>query len=644
MLKLLLTCTLALAFIPQAVAQTQPAAASAQRPVSAFAKLPFMSGPQMSPDGTRVLTKLAVNGESVLSIVPIANAAKPTLIALGDNDLLSWNWVNKDWIVARLGGEALIEAESFYVTRVVGISADGKTIKRLAARDPGQNAEVIWTASDGTPRILMSVQKSVYFGLDFWPSVMEVDVSSGSIKKAADSVTGVFNWYADADGVVRVGIGYDDRTQKDRTLYRSNEKSAFSVISRAGANADEILLRPATFPKDGRPAITFSDHEGFLHLYELDLTTMKPGKVSFGVAGYDIDSFTRNPKTAEILGVSLTTNRPRMQWLDPKLAAIQMSVEKTLGGGQYATIISYDDDLNTILLEVGNAAQAGAFYIYTAATGKLARFAISNDALEMEKLGPVSTVKYKARDGLDISGVLTLPIGRAAKNLPLILLPHGGPIGIRDAEGFDWWAQFLADRGYAVYQPNYRGSGGYGRAFEKAGDGEWGLKMQDDLNDAVDHLAKVGMIDPKRVCIAGGSYGGYAAMRAAQRDGAKFRCAISYAGVSDLQALKESNGRSFLYANSLRSFFDKRTVDMKAVSPLNFPEQFSTPILIMHGAKDKRVPISQSRKLASKLTSAGKDVRYIEQPKADHFFSREGDRLQFLQEMESFLAKHNPAN
>ncbi|MEK6636548.1 MAG: S9 family peptidase [Pseudomonadota bacterium] len=644
MLKLFLTCAFALAFIPQAVAQTLPAKASAPRPVSAFAKLPFMSGPQMSPDGTRVLTKLAVNGESVLSIVPIANAAKPILIGIGDNDLLDWNWVNKDWIVARLGDEALIENEPFYVTRVVGISADGKTIKRLAARDPGQNAEVIWTASDGTPRILMSVQKSVYFGLDFWPSVVEVDVSSGSIKKAADSVTGVFNWYADADGVVRMGIGYEDRTRKTRTLYRANAKSPFSIISSADGKTDQTLIRPATFPKDGGPAITFSDHEGYWRLYELDLTTMLPGKTSFGVAAYDIDSFTQHPKTNQILGVSLTTNRLRMQWLDPKLAAIQTSVEKTLGNGQYATIISYDADLNTILLEVGNAAQAGAYYIYTAATGKLARFAISNDALGMEKLGPVSTVKYKARDGLDISGVLTLPIGRDPKNLPLILLPHGGPIGIRDAEGFDWWAQFLADRGYAVYQPNYRGSGGYGRAFERAGDGEWGLKMQDDLNDAVDHLSKIGTIDPKRVCIAGGSYGGYAAMRAAQRDGAKFRCAVSYAGVSDLQALKESNGRSFLYANSFRSFFDKRTVDMKAVSPLNFPEQFSTPILIMHGAKDKRVPVSQSRKLASKLTTAGKDVRYIEQPKADHFFSREEDRLQFLQEMESFLAKHNPAN
>ena len=650
MLKSVLAVLLAGLVNAQAMAQpapvptAAPTVAPSPRPASAFAKLPFMSGPELSPDGTRVLTKLAVNGESVLSVVPTSGGGKPTLIGLGDNDLFDWRWVNNNWIVARIGGDSSIEGETLYVTRVVGISADGKTIKPLAARDPGQNAELIWTAHDGSPRVIMSVQKSLYVGLNFWPSVVEVDVSTGATKKLTDPVPGVFNWYADADGIVRVGIGYDDRSRKRRALYRPDAKSAFSIVSRSDDTANETLIRPATFPKDGRPAITFSDHEGYWRLYELDMATMTLGKTSVSVNGYDLDSFYRHPKTGDILGVSLITNRPRTQWLDPRLAAIQASVEKTLGDGQYATITSYDNELNTFLLSVGNASQAGAYYVYTASTGKLARLAMSYEALGMAKLGPVSTVKYKARDGLEIPGVLTLPSGKIAKNLPLILLPHGGPIGVRDDESFDWITQFLADRGYAVYKPNYRGSGGYGRAFERAGDGEWGLKMQDDLNDAVDHLAALGTIDPKRVCVAGGSYGGYAAMRAAQRDGAKYRCAISYAGVSDLQALKAQNGRSFLYANSLRAFFDARTVDMKAASPINFADQFSSPILIMHGVKDTRVQISQSRKLVDKLKAAGKDFRYVEQPKADHFFSREEDRLQFLQEMETFLAKYNPAN
>jgi dipeptidyl aminopeptidase/acylaminoacyl peptidase len=187
-------------------------------------------------------------------------------------------------------------------------------------------------------------------------------------------------------------------------------------------------------------------------------------------------------------------------------------------------------------------------------------------------------------------------------------MPHGGPFA-RDSETWDWWAQFLAERGYAVLQPNYRGSSGYGSEFAAKGEGQWGLAMQDDLNDAVDWAVQQGLVDARRVCIAGASYGGYAAMRAAQRDGGKFR----------------------------------QAPDFRAVSPIHYPEQFSVPILLMHGKKDLRVQVRQSREMAEKLKKAGKDYIYIEQPEGDHHFSRQEDRLQFLKEMEAFLAKHNPA-
>jgi dipeptidyl aminopeptidase/acylaminoacyl peptidase len=166
--------------------------------------------------------------------------------------------------------------------------------------------------------------------------------------------------------------------------------------------------------------------------------------------------------------------------------------------------------------------------------------------------------------------------------------------------------------------------------------------MQDDLNDAVDWAIQQGLADAGRVCIAGGSYGGYAAMRAAQRDGDKFRCAISYAGVSNLAAMVNYNSR-FLNSGTRRDWVKEQAPDFRAVSPIHYPEQFSTPILLMHGKKDLRVPVKQSREMAEKLQKAGKDHRYVEQPLGDHHFSRQEDRLQFLKEMESFLAKHNPA-
>ena len=268
-------------------------------------------------------------------------------------------------------------------------------------------------------------------------------------------------------------------------------------------------------------------------------------------------------------------------------------------------------------------------------------FGKANSTYGGRPFAPVKSVRYNARDGLSIEAVVTLPAGREARNLPLILLPHGGP-SARDDESWDWMAQFLANRGYAVIQPNYRGSTGYGTAFEEKGQGQWGLAMQDDLNDAVDWMVQQGMADPKRVCIVGGSYGGYAAMRGAQRDGGRFRCAISYAGVSDISWMISYNSQ-FLNSNRTKAWYKTQVPDLKSVSPINYASAFSTPILLMHGKMDRRVPVKQSREMAEKLKAAGKTYRYVEQPKGDHFFSRQEDRLQFLQEMEAFLKQYNPA-
>lgn len=189
---------------------------------------------------------------------------------------------------------------------------------------------------------------------------------------------------------------------------------------------------------------------------------------------------------------------------------------------------------------------------------------------------------------------------------------------------------------------HYRGSSGFGTKFAEAGKGQWGLKMQDDLTDAVAWAAKEGIADPKRVCIVGGSYGGYAAFRAAQRDKGIYRCAVSYAGVSDLAAMVRYDS-SFLNGGRSKDYFRGLAPDLKSVSPINYANEFSTPILIMHGKADQVVQVKQSREMAEKLKAAGATYRYVEQPLGDHHFTREADRVQFLQELEAFLAKYNPA-
>jgi dipeptidyl aminopeptidase/acylaminoacyl peptidase len=308
---------------------------------------------------------------------------------------------------------------------------------------------------------------------------------------------------------------------------------------------------------------------------------------------------------------------------------------------RWPDIVSWSKDLSVLIVHVGGADSPGGYYLYRPADGTMSLFATLNTDLGLKRYAAVKTIAYTARDGTEMSGVLTLPKGREAKNLPLILMPHGGPFA-RDDEEWDWWAQFLASRGYAVLQPNYRGSSGFGTAFGKLGEGQWGLKMQDDLTDAVAWAAKQGIADPARVCIVGGSYGGYAAFRAAQRDKGVYRCAVSYAGVSDMTAMVRYDS-SFLNGGRSKDYLRLQAPDLKAVSPINFAGDFSTPILIMHGKADQTVPVKQSREMVERLKAVKASYRYVEQPLGDHHFTREADRLQFLQELEAFLTKYNPA-
>lgn len=389
-------------------------------------------------------------------------------------------------------------------------------------------------------------------------------------------------------------------------------------------------------------AVTIDNSDGYDALYELDLKTLTRGAKIFGVSGYDIDGIVPNATRDGFISVSLTEDRLRHQWFDPEFARLQSEFDKSVGAGR-SRITSMSADQKRMIVHVGGPEQAGAFYLFDReGNGTLSRLAYVDEKLKLVKFAPVTTIRYKARDGVTIPAVLTLPKVATPKNLPLIVLPHGGP-DARDSESWDWWVQFLAAKGYAVVQPNYRGSTGFGKVHYDLGNRQWGGTMQDDLNDAITHLAKEGIADPKRVCMAGASYGGYSAMRAAQRDGKLFRCAISFVGVSDLGAIAKFDRKS-LFGREEVSYLKGKAPDFESVSPLRVPEQFGTPILLMHGKNDLRVPVEQSRKMAEKLKAAGKDYRYIEQPLGDHHFSRQEDRLQFLQEMEAFLAKHNPAN
>ncbi len=626
----------ALAPAPVAVAQT------AHHATQDFAQLPLLEDPQLSPDGTKIAAKIAIRGEQYFAIIPIGGG-QPSIARFAGSELNWFTWVNNDWLVAGVGGKMPVQQwGEFYVRRAVGISAaDGKIVQLTPPRSKGIgiNADnLVWVADDGTPRVRIAMQASLdYSQPSFWPEVYEFNVSTGDQQLIVQGRQGVIDWATDHSGAVRMGIGYEGDGRRYRVLYRPDDNAGFREVIQARVNDRSVDLPDAFL---GDKAITLaSGPDGYTGVYEYDLETLTTGERLFGVEGYDVSAVRFTPEGDDIAAVYYTDESSKIVWFDERLKTLVEEVKAKVSGG-IASVYSYSEDMQRAIVRVGASDSPGAWFLYDRASGQMAKLGDVNAAIGLQRLHPVSTVTYQARDGVDIQAVLTLPRGKSS-NLPLIVLPHGGP-SARDSEHWDWWTQFLADRGYAVIQPNYRGSTGFGQEFEDMGRGEWGLKMQDDLNDAITYLAGEGIADPARVCIAGASYGGYAAMRAAQRDPSLYRCAISYAGVSDIDAMLKYD-RGFL-SNASGDWLRDQVPDMKAVSPINFPQQFGIPVLLLAGKEDKTVPYQQSRDMARALERANRPVVYIEQDKADHHFSRMEDRLEFLQAMESFLAEHNPAD
>jgi dipeptidyl aminopeptidase/acylaminoacyl peptidase len=282
-------------------------------------------------------------------------------------------------------------------------------------------------------------------------------------------------------------------------------------------------------------------------------------------------------------------------------------------------------------------------------TDQAKRVASTYPHIKAEEVGDVKNFKYEAGDGLAIDSILTLPPAREAKSLPLIVMPHG-VVG-HDKPGFDWWAQAFASRGYAVFQPNYRGSDGYGIEFEHAGYGQWGKKILSDISEGVAALAQKQIIDSKRVCIVGARFGGYAALAGVTLQQGLYRCAVSVAGYSDLVSfgdwarLMYTGGDYQPYsAYWLRSTgADVEGISfLRTISPALVAAKADAPILLIHGKGDTGIPIEQSEEMASALKRAGKPYELVSLDKEDHFLSRESTRTAMLEAAVAFVVKYNP--
>lgn len=358
-----------------------------------------------------------------------------------------------------------------------------------------------------------------------------------------------------------------------------------------------------------------------------------------------------HPVTLALIGAAYEgDDGTTYEFFDSSATDTWRQVEGAMQGRQ-PELVDWSEDMKVVLVFTSGPSDSGTYHLIDLNRRSLNAIGQTYPGITGDRIGEVRPIGYEAADGLQIHGYLTLPPGlREARGLPLVVLAHGGPAS-HDRMEFDWWAQAMASRGYAVLQANFRGSTGYGREFLEAGYGEWGRKMQTDLSDGVRHLASQGIIDPSRVCIVGASYGGYAALAGATLDGEVYRCAVSVAGVSDLRRMVEaeardagrSNTEAIRYWNRFMGAdrLGDRSLDER--SPARLAASADAPILLIHGRDDTVVSIEQSRMMANGLRAAGKPHELIELQGEDHWLSRADTRLRMLTETLRFLEVWNPA-
>ncbi|MEQ1754716.1 MAG: prolyl oligopeptidase family serine peptidase, partial [Micropepsaceae bacterium] len=380
--------------------------------------------------------------------------------------------------------------------------------------------------------------------------------------------------------------------------------------------------------------------------YEFNLRNGTLGPLLFQDPKFDVDGFQVDAYAGDAVGVSYADNLQRVVYFDPALASLIAKIRALLPGEQ-VNLVTWSRDRSSLIVRAdGPSNRTGAYYFADTQTGQISRLGARYPSIAEGDIATVRSFTYVARDGLAILAYLTLPPRSAAKNLAMIVMPHGGPEA-RDTAEFDRWAQFLATRGYAVFQPQFRGSDGFGWSFRQAGRLQWGLKMQDDITDGVKALIGDGTADPARICIFGWSYGGYAALAGLAFTPELYKCGVAGAGVSDLRAVladeKTKNGGrwdTLRYWPSVIGDPFKDVKRLEATSPARHAENIRARLLLLHAKDDTIVRISQSELMARAMEKAGKPFEIIKLEGDDHWLSHSETEIRVLRELERFLGKN----
>ncbi len=640
--------------------------AHAQPPVPSiddYAAMSDMTSVRISPNGERIVF---ISGQSRAerSIVVYSLAGEAPIVIDGGDDqvLAAVSWANDENLLAVYserredgGGERVDRFRTYIVQADGGGNWELNQYASLANRDIADpDSMLVWLAvlqdNRGSRAAGNSIDRAVgLFRQEFTRdrARRRVFIGEGGFNYVLNEQNepvvrytvddGVFELWSNLDGSGWERV-YTENLTRERFRFgpRNSDRWTGRMTNLAGLDATGQYGYFTSRVNDDRAAVfrfNFLTNEIEGPVVQSDMA--------------DVGSFIRDWRSNAIIGVEWDEERHHVEYFDATFAGIQDQLEGFFPDST-VDIASWDQDFNKVLIGVSGGETSQSYYLLDRGTGQMAFLSGAFSRIPDEAVAPVEIVHFEARDGLDLFGYLTLPPGREARDLPLVMLPHGGPQA-RDFYGFDPWAQFLASRGYAVFQPQFRGSEGFGRDFITMAHGEWGRSMQDDISDALRHLVESGVVAQDRVCLFGWSYGGYAALAGATLTPELYRCIIAGAPVSQVFEMMNyvtdrTNGQSVTYWAEYIGDWRSETEYITRISPALNAGDVQAPLMLVHGTDDLIVPFEQAEIMAEAMDAAGKPYELVAIQDGPHqSYRMTVDNVRELYtNLERFLFEHNP--
>ena len=596
-------------------------------PMQDFFRNPEKSSFKISPNGEHIAYMKPWKARMNVFVMDMNTKKEVRLTSSQERGIYWFAWLNNNRI-GYIKDEGGNENMHFYAVNVdMSNEIDLTPFENVQAR-------IIDDLEDDPNHIIMGLNKRN-------PQIHDpyrINVNDGKMDMIAENPGNISEWMTDHDGKLRMAITSDGVNTS--LLYRDKESDGFKPILTTDF---KVSVAPLFFTFDNKNLYVASNRgRDKTAIFEFDLNKSKEGKLIFEHDEVDVSGLMFSRKRKVLTGVSYTVAKNEMVFFDTLREGLQQKLEEKLPGYEVG-ITSFSEDETKAVVVTYSDKSRGTYYYYDLDKNKLIELGQVSPWLNEEDMCEMKPIHYKSRDGLIINGYLTLPNGTNGENLPVVVNPHGGPWH-RDTWGYNSEVQFLANRGFAVFQMNFRGSTGYGREFWEKSFKQWGKSMQDDISDGVNWLIDEGIANPDRIAIYGASYGGYATLAGLAFTPDLYACGVDYVGVSSLFTFMESMPpywelyRSMMYEMVGHPEKDKEL--LASASPLLHIDKIKAPLFIAQGANDPRVVKAESDQIVEALKNAGIDVPYMVKDNEGHGFYNEENQFDFYREMEKFLTKY----